>query len=73
MSQPTGEFLEEVKDKRLGALGISRDEIQALLDKRQQHRTNKEWADADAVRAELEGRSILIMDGVDGVEWRVRL
>ncbi len=73
MSQPTGEFLEEVKDKRLDALGISRSEIQALLDKRQAHRANKEWADADAVRAELEGRSILVMDGVDGVEWRVRL
>ncbi|MFT7579283.1 MAG: cysteinyl-tRNA synthetase [Myxococcota bacterium] len=73
LSQPTADFLEEVKDKRLNAMGVTREEVEGLLEKRLQFRAEKRWADADAVRDELDKKQILVMDKPDGVEWRVRL
>jgi len=73
LAQPTGEFLEEVKTKRLAALGITREEVAAKLAERDALRGEKRWAEADAVRGELEARMILVMDTPNGVEWRVKL
>lgn len=73
LAQPTREFLDEVKVKRLAAIGVTVDEIEASLAQRAQLRSEKRWADADAVRAELEARQVLVMDTPDGVEWRIKL
>ena len=73
LAQPTQEFLEEVKTKRLAAAGITREEILGLLAQRDALRGEKRWAEADGVRAELEARQILVMDTPAGVEWRVKL
>jgi len=73
MAQPTRDFLDEVKTKRLAALGITRDEIEAKLAERNALRAEKRWAEADAVRGELDARNIVVMDTADGVDWRVKL
>jgi len=73
MAQPSGDFLEEVKTKRLAALGVSRDEIEGLLKRRDELRKAKQFAEADTIRAELDARQILVMDGPDGAEWRVKI
>ncbi len=66
-------FDEEVKAKRLGALGVSREEVEALLQARQEARAAKDWARADEIREALDARQIVVMDGADGVTWKVRL
>ncbi|HEY8429737.1 MAG TPA: cysteine--tRNA ligase, partial [Sandaracinaceae bacterium] len=66
-------FVDEVKDKRLPALGLSRAEVEAKLAERMQARAAKDWARADAIRDELERKGIAVMDRPDGVDWRVRL
>jgi cysteinyl-tRNA synthetase len=66
-------FVEEVKDKRLPALGLTRDEVRASLEARARARAEKRWEEADRLRAELEGAGIQVMDRPDGVDWRVRL
>lgn len=66
-------FHEEVKDKRLTAMGSTPGEIEKILTERAQARAAKDWSKADALREELEKRKIVVMDTSDGVEWRIRL
>ncbi|HJL14556.1 MAG TPA: cysteine--tRNA ligase [Sandaracinaceae bacterium LLY-WYZ-13_1] len=66
-------FVDEVKDKRLPALGLTRGQVEAKLEARSEARQAKDWAKADALRDELEGAGIQVMDRPDGVEWRIRL
>ena len=66
-------FVDEVKAKRLPALGVTRDEVDAKLAARAAARAAKDWAQADVIRAELEATGIQVMDRADHVDWRVRL
>lgn len=67
------EFQQEVKEKRLSVLGLSRSDIEEALQRRSEARKNKEWAVSDSIRQELEEQSIVVMDTPDGVEWRIKL
>jgi cysteinyl-tRNA synthetase len=66
-------FIDEVKDKRLPELGLTRAQVDAMLAARLEARAAKDWAKADALRGELEEKGIAVMDRADGVDWRVRL
>ncbi len=67
------DFQEQVKDKRLPTLGLTRDKVDGLLQERLDARAEKNWDRADAIRGELEEAGIMVMDRADGVAWRVRL
>jgi cysteinyl-tRNA synthetase len=73
MSIETRAFIEEVKDKRLAALGVSRDDVEQKVRERERLRAEKRWKEADAVRDELLARGVQIMDGPEGSRWRVRI
>jgi cysteinyl-tRNA synthetase len=73
MGMGTEAFQGEVKTKRLRSLGVTSDEVEALIAARSQARESKEWERADSLRAELEAKGIQIMDRPNGVDWRVRL
>jgi cysteinyl-tRNA synthetase len=36
-------------------------------------RKEKRWAEADQLRADLDQMGIVVMDGGEGAEWRVRV
>ena len=44
--------------------------IESLIIARNQARTNKEWAEADRLRAELTSLSIVLEDGAGGTTWK---
>lgn len=44
-------------------------EIDALIEKRQQARKNKDWATADQIRDELNARGIVLEDTPAGIRW----
>jgi cysteinyl-tRNA synthetase len=67
------EFAEQVKDKRLTALGIDKHEVERKIAERQEHRAQKRWAEADTIRQELEAKRIQLMDSPEGPRWRVAL
>jgi cysteinyl-tRNA synthetase len=47
--------------------------IEALIEQRRQARQNKNWAEADRIRSELQSRGVVIEDRQDGsVRWEVR-
>lgn len=44
-------------------------DIEALIEKRQEARANKDWATADAIRDELKAKGIILKDTPQGVTW----
>jgi cysteinyl-tRNA synthetase len=46
--------------------------VEALVDLRQQFRTEKQYDAADAIRETLEGAGIIIEDTKQGSRWRLR-
>ncbi|MBR5809394.1 MAG: cysteine--tRNA ligase [Clostridia bacterium] len=44
-------------------------EIEALIEKRNEARKNKDWAEADRIRDELKARNIVLKDTPTGVKW----
>ena len=46
------------------------DEIQALVDKRQELRKAKQFAESDQIRDELLAQGIVLEDTPEGVVWR---
>ena len=50
--------------------GMSDSEIDALIEKRQQAKQDKDWAEADRIRDELQGAGIVLEDGPGGTTWR---
>ncbi len=73
MAQPTEAFLSEVREKRLAAMGLSKADIEAKIAERDALRRDKKWAEADAIRVDLDGKGIVVMDGEAGGQWRVRI
>ncbi len=73
LSMDVSDFVEEVKERRLGAMGLSRDEIEGLIEQRAVARSSQEWAQADEIRDRLLDMNIVLMDRPDGVDWRVRV
>jgi cysteinyl-tRNA synthetase len=61
-----GVLLPSVGEDRLSA------EEQALFDERQQARSRREFARADAARARLEALGIVLEDTAQGTRWRRR-
>lgn len=66
-------FQAEVKEKRLGAMGLSAKGIEALIEQRAAARAAKDWARSDELRDELDQLGIVIMDTAEGVQWRLKL
>ena len=46
------------------------DEIEALIEARNEARKSKNWAEADRIRDELKAMGIEIKDTPNGVEWK---
>ncbi len=44
-------------------------EVEALIEKRQQARANKDWATADKIRDDLKAMGIILKDTPQGVTW----
>lgn len=50
--------------------GLSDDEINALIAARQQARAEKNWAESDRIRDQLQEAGIILEDGAEGTTWR---
>ncbi len=48
------------------------EEIEALIEKRQQARAAKDWATADKIRDDLKKRGIILEDTPTGVRWTIQ-
>ncbi|KUJ96817.1 MAG: Cysteine--tRNA ligase [Desulfonauticus sp. 38_4375] len=64
-------FLEELKDIQLKRKNIAREEVEALIAKRQDARKNKDFALADSLREQLVALGIEVKDTPAGPVWEV--
>jgi cysteinyl-tRNA synthetase len=65
-------LFEQVFGIRLGPEGCLDAGIEALIEKRQQARTARDWSAADAIRKDLAERGIVLEDTPQGVRWKRR-
>lgn len=63
-----GEPLGILQENKKAAL---EEEIEALIEKRQQARKDKNWALADEIRDDLKARGIILEDTPQGVRWKL--
>jgi cysteinyl-tRNA synthetase len=54
----------------ISAEGPSDEEIDAMIQQRIQARADKNWAEADRIRDELDALGIVVEDGAGGTTWR---
>jgi cysteinyl-tRNA synthetase len=66
-------FFDEVKHKRLATMGVSVQEIEQRIAARANARASRDWALADAIRDDLDGMGIVVMDTPAGSTWRMRV
>ena len=62
--------LDQVAPELLAQRGLTDEAIAALIAERNQARQRRNFARADAIRKELEGKGILIEDSKEGVRWK---
>jgi cysteinyl-tRNA synthetase len=62
--------VDEVAPELLAAQGLTDSQIDALVSEREQARKNRNFARADAIRAELAGRGVILEDSKGGVRWK---
>ena len=70
--QKPDEFISNMKEKYLGKLNISVNEIENKIAKRAEAKKNKDYETADAIRAELDKKGILLNDTKDGTTWDIK-
>ncbi len=65
-------FMQEKIDKMLESCPLTKEDIEALIVKRNAARADKDWALSDEVRDELLQYNIILNDGPDGTTWDVK-
>ena len=66
------EFVSEMKMKYLRGLEIDEAFIESKISERAEAKKNKNFDLADAIRAELDSKGIILMDTVDGTKWDIK-
>ncbi len=70
-TQDPAPLLERVRSRRAKRLGLTEREVEAQIAARIQARADKDFARADAIRAELLTRGVELMDSPTGTSWRI--
>jgi cysteinyl-tRNA synthetase len=65
-------FLERKRNRWLDALQFSKHDIEEAIRRRDQARKDKNWREADRIRAELSDKGILLEDSSGGTIWKVK-
>lgn len=65
--------LEEMEGRFLERHGMSREEIEEQIEQRRAAKERKDYAAADAIRAQLGTRGIKLLDRRDGTDWEIAI
>ena len=71
LTQPPREFLEQERSRLLKKMGLSAEEIEGLIARRNEARKERDWAGADALRDRLNEMKIILKDTPQGTVWQV--
>jgi cysteinyl-tRNA synthetase len=70
-SEPTA-WLDKQKFAALAGLDISVEQIEQFIAERNQARKDKDFARSDAIRDELDGKGIVLLDSAQGTNWKIK-
>ena len=70
-SEP-GVWLDKQKFAALAGLDISAEQIEEFIAERNQVRKDKDFARSDAIRDELDGKGIVLLDSAQGTSWKIK-
>eukprot|EP00882_Tetradesmus_deserticola_P023285 GHRQ01025337.1.p6 GENE.GHRQ01025337.1~~GHRQ01025337.1.p6 ORF type:complete len:108 (+),score=63.53 GHRQ01025337.1:1-324(+) len=62
--------LEALRSLALARAGLTQQEVEERIAARAAARAAKDFAAADAVRVELSGKGVMLMDSPEGTTWR---
>lgn len=66
------EFRAQKEDLLLARMGLEREEIQSLIQRRAQARMERKFSEADRIREELAARGIQLLDSPQGTSWKIK-
>ena len=69
LNLPLDDFFNQERERALESRGLSKQRIEAFIAKRVQARMEKDWARADALRAQLQEMGVILKDNPQGTEW----
>jgi len=69
---PASLFIDSFKDVEGAGVGLSKDEINALIDERASARGAKDWKRSDEIRDQLLEKGIVLKDTSDGTTWDIK-
>lgn len=72
LQEPPEEFFSRKKERWLQQQGLSRDEVDRLIDARNRARKEKDWQKSDRIRDDLQAKGILLEDTPKGTVWKVK-
>ncbi|MGV8075536.1 MAG: cysteine--tRNA ligase [Syntrophobacteraceae bacterium] len=64
-------FFEEQKRLKIKSTGLTEEAVEQMIELRHEARRTKNFAEADRIRSELEGKRIQLEDTPEGTRWRV--
>ncbi len=70
--QDPDEFISKMREKYLGKLNITVNEIENEIAKRTEAKKNKDYETADSIRNELDQKGILLNDSKEGTTWDIK-
>jgi cysteinyl-tRNA synthetase len=72
LQEEPARFLARKKQRWLAVQQISPDYIEDSIRRRNQARKDKDWREADRIRAELSAKGIVLEDSAGGTVWKVK-
>jgi cysteinyl-tRNA synthetase len=69
LNLPLEDFFNQERERALESHGLSKEDIEGLIAKRVQARKEKDWAQADALRTQLQEMGVILKDNPQGTEW----
>ncbi len=64
--------MDKQKFAALAGLDISAEQIEQFIAERNQVRKDKDFARSDAIRDELDGKGIVLLDSAQGTSWKIK-
>ncbi len=72
LQEEPNKFFGKRKAQWLRSQGLSSESIEQLICRRDQARSEKQWQEADRIRAELKEKGIILEDTPGGTVWKVK-
>ena len=70
--QEPEKFIEEMKEKYLKKINMEKSFIEEKIAERKEAKASKNYELADSIRAELDGKGIILNDTVEGTTWDIK-